>query len=131
MLVALVACGGSSKSSSSSPEPQGPPGGIGVERFTATDGTKFGVQVLVTGLQIPWALAFAPDGRLFLSERPGRVRIYTNGQLLAEPALTLPDVYTNGESGILGLALHPDFATNHLGLPDLHGQWPRAGRWDG
>ena len=85
-----------------------------MERFTATDGTKFGVQVLVTGLQIPWALAFAPDGRLFLTERPGRVRVYMNGQLLAEPALALSDVYTNGESGILGLALHPDFASNHF-----------------
>jgi glucose/arabinose dehydrogenase len=114
MLVSLVACGGSSKNSSSLPEPPGTPGGIAVERFTAADGTKFGVQVLVTGLQIPWALAFAPDGRLFLSERPGRVRVYMNGQLLAEPALALSDVYTNGESGVLGLALHPDFASNHL-----------------
>ncbi len=70
--------------------------------------------MLVTGLQIPWALAFAPDGRLFLTERPGRVRVYMNGQLLAEPALALSDVYTNGESGILGLALHPDFASNHF-----------------
>jgi glucose/arabinose dehydrogenase len=114
MLVSLVACGGSSKNSSSLPEPPGTPGGIAVERFTAADGTKFGVQVLITGLQIPWALAFAPDGRLFLSERPGRVRVYMNGQLLAEPALALSDVYTNGESGVLGLALHPDFASNHL-----------------
>jgi glucose/arabinose dehydrogenase len=114
MLVALVACGGSSKNSSSLPEPPGTPGGIAVERFTAADGTKFGVQMLVTGLQIPWALAFAPDGRLFLSERPGRVRVYMNGQLLAEPALELSDVYTNGESGVLGLALHPDFASNHF-----------------
>jgi glucose/arabinose dehydrogenase len=114
MLLTLAACGGSSKPSPSLPETPGTPGGIAVERFTATDGTKFGVQVLVTGLQIPWALAFAPDGRLFLSERPGRVRVYMNGQLLAEPALTLTDVYTNGESGILGLVLHPDFANNHF-----------------
>ena len=113
MLVTLAACGGSSKPTPSPPEPSGPPGGVAIERFTAADGTKFGVQVLVTGLQIPWALAFAPDGRLFLTERPGRVRVYMSGQLLAEPALTLSDVYTNGESGILGLALHPDFASNH------------------
>ena len=114
MLATLAACGGSSKPTPSLPEPTGSPNGIAVERFAATDGTKFGVQVLVTGLQIPWALAFAPDGRLFLTERPGRVRVYMNGQLLAEPALTLSDVYTNGESGILGLALHPDFASNHF-----------------
>ena len=72
------------------------------------------VQVVATGLQIPWSLAFAPDGRLFITERPGRVRIFANGQLQAAPALALSDVFTSGESGVLGLALHPDFATNHL-----------------
>jgi glucose/arabinose dehydrogenase len=113
LFLALAGCGGSSNSSTF-PESPGPPGGISTERFTAADGTPFGVQVLITGLQIPWALAFTQDGRLFFTERPGRVRIYTNGQLLAEPALTLTDVYTNGESGALGLAVHPDFATNHL-----------------
>src|SRR5690606_15692184 len=60
----------------------------------------------------PWSLAFAPDGRLFVTERPGRVRVVQNGQLLPEPALALTDVFTTGESGILGLALHPDFASN-------------------
>jgi glucose/arabinose dehydrogenase len=69
--------------------------------------------VFLTNLQIPWAMAFAPDGRLFFTERPGRVRVYQNGQLLAAPALTLDDVNTTGESGAMGLALHPDFATNH------------------
>ena len=72
------------------------------------------MQTLVTGLQIPWSLAFTPDGRLLISERPGRVRVYQNGALLAEPALTLTDVFTRDESGILGLAVHPDFATNHF-----------------
>jgi glucose/arabinose dehydrogenase len=111
-LLLLTACG---SSSSPSPEPpSGLPGGIPVETFTATDGTRFGVQVLVTGLSIPWSLAFAPDGRLFLTERPGRVRIYSGGQLLADPALVLDDVFTTGESGVLGLALHPDFASNHF-----------------
>ncbi len=94
--------------------PAGPPGGFPITTFTAGDGTSFGVQVLVTGLQIPWSLAFAPDGRLFITERPGRVRVFANGQLLSEPALVLTDVFTSGESGVLGLALHPDFATNHF-----------------
>jgi glucose/arabinose dehydrogenase len=113
-LAALVACGGSSRSSSPSEQPPITPGGIPVQTFVAADGARFGVQVLLTNLQIPWAMAFAPDGRLFFTERPGRVRIYTNGQLLAQPALVLTDVFTTGESGALGLAVHPDFATNHL-----------------
>jgi glucose/arabinose dehydrogenase len=113
-LASLVACSGSKSSSSDTPEqPPGPPGGLPIESFTAQDGAKFGVQVFLTNLQIPWAMAFAPDGRLFFTERPGRVRVYQNGQLLAGPALTLDDVNTTGESGAMGLALHPDFATNH------------------
>jgi glucose/arabinose dehydrogenase len=123
LLVSLLGCGGSGDPTpdpSPTPEPPpggGPPGGFPIATFTAADGTRFGVQTLVTGLQIPWSLAFAPDGRLFITERPGRVRIYQGGQLIAEPALTLPDVFTNGESGVLGLALDPAFAsTRHVFL---------------
>src|SRR5262245_2323247 len=113
-LALLTACGGAKSSQENPGTPEGPPGGLPVESFLAQDGTRFGVQVLLTHLEIPWAMAFAPDGRLFFTERPGRVRIYANGQLLSAPALTLNDVFTTGESGALGLALHPDFATNHL-----------------
>ena len=49
-----------------------------------------------------------------MTEQPGRVRILQNGILLAQPALTLTDVFTTGENGVLGLALHPSFASNHL-----------------
>jgi glucose/arabinose dehydrogenase len=116
LLALLAACGGDTSSGppSNQPPPSGPPGGFPVTTVTARDGTAFGVQVIATGLEIPWSLAFAPDGRLFITERPGRVRIFANGQLLPDPALVLTDVYTTGESGVLGLALHPDFATNHF-----------------
>ncbi len=92
--------------------PQNPPGPS--ETFTAADGTRFGTQVLFTNLEVPWSLAFAPDGRLFFSERPGRVRVVKGGTLLPTPALTLSDVSAQGESGALGLALHPAFASNHF-----------------
>ena len=82
--------------------------------FTAADGTRFGVQVYLTRLEVPWSLAFAPDGRLFIAERPGRVRIVQNGQLVAEPALVMTDVFSEGEAGLLGMALHPDFAQNRF-----------------
>ena len=85
---------------------------VKAEVFTAADGTRFRVEVTATGLDVPWALAFAPDGRLFVTERPGRVRIIENGVLLPEPALTLTDVYARVEAGALGLALHPQFAQN-------------------
>jgi aldose sugar dehydrogenase len=72
------------------------------------------VETVVTGLDVPWALAFAPDGRLFVTERPGRLRVVAGGRLQPEPVATLP-VYADGESGLMGLALDPDFArTGHL-----------------
>jgi len=107
LLVAL-ACGRGSP-----PAAPGTPGTPG-EVFTASDGTRFAVETVVTNLEIPWSLAFAPDGRLFITERPGRVRIVENGSLAPSPALVLDDVYAQAEAGLLGLALHPAFADNHL-----------------
>jgi glucose/arabinose dehydrogenase len=113
LVFALVACGGSpSRPAPSPPEPLPPPAQPAGEVFTAGDGTRFAVQVLATRLEIPWALAFAPDGRLFITERPGRVRVYQDGRLLPEPALVLEGLYTRDESGVLGLALHPSFSSN-------------------
>jgi glucose/arabinose dehydrogenase len=114
MLGVLLSCG-SPPAQDPDPDPgPNPPPGTPTETFTAADGTRFGVQVIATRLDIPWSLAFAPDGRLFFTERPGRVRIMRDGQLLPTPALTLTDVFTEGESGVLGIALHPDFASNRL-----------------
>ena len=94
------------------PDPNTP--NVPTSTFTAADGTRFGVQIYLTRLEVPWSLAFAPDGRLFIGERPGRVRIVQNGQLVNEPALVLDDVFDQGEAGLLGVALHPDFAQNRL-----------------
>ena len=72
------------------------------------------VEVVATDLQVPWALAFAPDGRLFFTERPGRVRVIVGGQVQAEPVALLPAAET-GEAGLMGLALDPAFQQNgHL-----------------
>lgn len=79
---------------------------------TAT-GPVMMIDTLVSGLEIPWAMAFAPDGRIFVSERPGRIRIVKDGQLQTEPWLTL-DVAAVGEGGLLGLELDPAFAQNRF-----------------
>ena len=84
------------------------------EVFTTADGVRFTVETLVTNLEIPWSMAFAPDGRLFITERPGRVRIVDIGARTSELALTLGDVYAQGEAGLLGLALDPQFSENRL-----------------
>jgi len=56
------------------------------------------------------AMAFAPDGRLFVTEQSGAVRIVKNGVLLAQPFVTVPTV-ADGERGLLGIAFDPEFAT--------------------
>lgn len=67
--------------------------------------------LVASGLQQPISVDFAPDGRIFLTEQQGRVRVIKAGQLLPEPFVTL-DVSSSGERGILGIELDPDFATN-------------------
>lgn len=66
------------------------------------------VEIVARGLEVPWALAFAPDGRLFVTERPGRVRMLADGRLLPDPVATL-HVAAVGEGGLMGLALDPAF----------------------
>lgn len=68
----------------------------------------FRVDTVATGLEVPWDMAFAPDGRIFLTERPGRVRVIRNDQLLDEPWAEF-DVATRSEIGLMGIALAPDF----------------------
>ena len=69
------------------------------------------VSVLVGDLDTPWAIDFSPDGRIFVTERSGSIRIIKDGILQTEPWLTL-DVTESGESGLLGLALDPQFIRN-------------------
>lgn len=72
------------------------------------------LESVATGLEIPWAIDFAPNGRIFLTERPGRIRVIENGQLRAEPWATLAVVHKR-DAGLRGLAVAPDFArTGHL-----------------
>ena len=71
------------------------------------------IEVLVGGLDTAWAIDFAPDGRIFLTERPGRIRVVGGGRLLAEPWMTL-EVAAVGEAGLMGLALDPQFSQNRF-----------------
>ena len=81
--------------------------------YQTADGVRFRVEVVARNLEIPWSLAFAPDGRLLFTERPGRVRVIENGRLREQPLAAIPDVLHRGEGGLMGLALDPAFAQNH------------------
>ncbi len=75
---------------------------------------KFRVETVAANLEVVWSIVFAPDGRMFFTERPGRVRVIENGKLRAAPFFTVPDVEPSGESGLMGMVLHPQFAGNHF-----------------
>ncbi len=75
---------------------------------------KFRVETVVTNVEVVWTIVFAPDGRIFFTERPGRVRLIENGKLREKPFYAVPDVEPTGESGLMGMVLHPNFAENRF-----------------
>jgi glucose/arabinose dehydrogenase len=79
----------------------------------ATVPTGFTDAVFASGLSNPTAMAFAPDGRLFVTEQGGALRVIKNGSLLSTPFVTVT-VSSAGERGLLGVAFDPDFATNQF-----------------
>lgn len=89
-------------------------GGGTIVPVAAAEPTEASVQVetAVAGLEIPWEIAFSPDGRVFVTERPGRIRVYDSSFTLIGTQTV--DVKAVGEGGLLGMALHPKFAENRL-----------------
>ena len=105
--VLLVGCNGGGGNFGNNPPPGGgPPVAIRTE-------------TVVASAAFPVTAAFAPDGRLFYTEKAGAVRVVMNPtsaspQLLATPFVTFPNLATNGEQGLLGLTFDPSFALNRF-----------------
>lgn len=97
----LTACGGGD-GPKSPPLPVGPqpPGGSGPPLAVT----------FATGLDHPWGLAFLPDGRALVTERPGRMRIVGTDGVLSAPLTGLPAVHAAEQGGLLDVAVDPDFA---------------------
>ncbi len=80
---------------------------------------------VVGGLEHPWGMAFLPDGRVLVTERPGRLRIVNaDGSLDPKPVEGLPPVAARGQGGLLDVALHPKFAENRLVYLSYNGPGP-------
>jgi glucose/arabinose dehydrogenase len=77
----------------------------------ATLPSGFSETTIASGLATPTAMALAPDGRIFICQQNGALRVVKNGTLLATPFITLP-VDSTGERGLLGVAFDPDFLSN-------------------
>lgn len=75
-------------------------------------GVGFVLVTVAEGLRTPWGLAFLPDGKMLVTERPGTLRVVTSAGKISEPVAGLPKVDARGQGGLLGIALDPDFAAN-------------------
>jgi len=129
LVLSLFACGGDSGSNSSNNNPPtdnggnnggdgGGAGGGGGNGGGNGGGDTGGSPVtlvteeVATGVDVPWELVWAPDGRMFFTEQRGRLRVIQNGQLQAAPMLDITDVTPGGEAGLTGLVIDPNFAGN-------------------
>ena len=72
------------------------------------------VQTITKGLEHPWGLAFLPDKRMLVTERPGRLRVVGPDGRLSEPLTGVPQVYASGQGGLLDVALSPTFDKDRL-----------------
>jgi glucose/arabinose dehydrogenase len=106
-----------SSTSSSSARPGSPSTGAGTGASTAASGLRGSASVLFTGLEVPWGVAFLPDGSALVGERDSARILHISGTT-GQPTLTelgtVPGVQPRGEGGLLGLAVSPDFATDQL-----------------
>ena len=99
------------------------------------------VETVAGGLVHPWSLAFLPDGRMLVTERPGRMRIVTRGGELSPPLAGVPEVFAQSQAGLMDVILGRDFAksSHHLFLlrrarrwrrrPHRGRAWAAAGEW--
>jgi glucose/arabinose dehydrogenase len=87
------------------------PAVLAAQEFSSERG-PIRVVTVARGLEHPWGLAFLPDGRMLVTERPGRLRIVARDGTLSAPLAGVPRVETGGQGGLLDVALAPDFATS-------------------
>jgi glucose/arabinose dehydrogenase len=106
LLLAATACGNEGGSTVQNRSPD-------VEVYQS-EHHEFTVTTVVDGLDHPWGMVFLPNGDLLVTERPGRLRVVSNGELDPTPISGTPEVGDGGQGGLLDIALHPDFATNSL-----------------
>lgn len=78
----------------------------------ATQKLTFEIQPLATGLEIPWGVAFLPDGRVLVTQRRGEIRVIEDGELTDRMLQGMPEVRAGGTSGLMDIALHPEYDSN-------------------
>lgn len=79
-----------------------------------TEAGSVKVTEVASGLQNPWSLAFLPDGRMLVTERPGRLRLVDRDGSVSAPIAGVPEVHARGQGGLLDVAVSPNFADDRL-----------------
>ena len=74
-------------------------------------GYRFFLETVVNGLEVPWSLAFLPDGGMLITEKQGNLRLFREGKLYP-PIKGIPEVWVHGQGGLLEVALHPDYSSS-------------------
>ena len=88
---------------------------LGLTGFAAAAGAEgYRTATVAEGLELPWGLAFLPDGDMLVTERSGNLRRVSAGGEVSEPLSGVPAVYFRGQGGLLDVVLHPRFAVNRL-----------------
>jgi len=108
--------------------------------YDTAEGQNIRVVIVTRELEFPWSIAFPGDGDLLVTEKPGRLRLIRNGELVPEPVAGVPEVVAGGLSaGLFDLILHPEFEANRLvyfaytkAVPDQGNRLTIArAQWDG
>jgi aldose sugar dehydrogenase len=72
----------------------------------------FRVEKVVEGIDVPWAIAFLPDGGMLITQRSGELLLFKDDTLHSDPVGGVPGVYARGQGGLLDVELHPDYEEN-------------------
>jgi glucose/arabinose dehydrogenase len=97
-------------------------------QIVKSETVSFKMEILARNLETPWALAFLPDGRLLITERPGRIRIVDkDGKMEPEPVKGLPKVWEKQDGGLFDIEVHPDYAKPGNGWLYISYSEPLAG----
>jgi glucose/arabinose dehydrogenase len=92
--------------------------GMAGSAFAQASAAPLRTTLIAQGLEAPWAVAFLPDferdGRMLVTEKPGRLRVVSRDGSVSAPVRGLPSVVARGQGGLLDVAVHPDFARNRL-----------------
>nr|WP_312864431.1 PQQ-dependent sugar dehydrogenase [Saccharopolyspora phatthalungensis] len=105
LVVALASCDNAGSANRPAPAPTAPP----------SPASELRVEVVASGLEHPWDIGFLPDGTALVTQRPGRLALLADhrpGALVRPVRADFGDVLVEGEGGLMGMLIHPDFAAN-------------------